>query len=494
MGVNRLCRVVPLALLLGAMPPVSASAQTTLRLAWDANTETDLAGYRINYVPQSGGTTRTVDVGNVTTADVTNLELGRWYNFTVSAYNRMGAVSAPSAPVAAFTTAVGLTASASGTVAPGTTTTWTATPAPGSPALQYQFWMLSNGSWQVVRAYSASPTFTWTPAMADVGSHALQVWARQVGSSANWEAYAGTGMFEVAARPFTVTALTASAVSPFLTGQPVQFSAVVEPADLTAALEYQFWLLDKATSTWSIVRPYGSGNTFTFNPGWDQAGAYAMQVWARYPGTTVRYAGWLGTEFRVDRGIGTLSTNVVPPVAPGTQLTWTAEAGTSSTPLQYRFYLFANGAWQIAQDYGTTQTFTWTPGAADLGTHALQVWVKTSTSTERYDAWRGTGYFEVSRTAPSVVAINFSSPPRSGVATTISATASGGYAGPLQYRFWAYSSATGSWTMLRDYGTSSTFTWTPATPGSYNVQVWVRSAGSTANYEGWLGTSSILVP
>lgn len=477
-----------------ALTPADASAQSTLRLAWDANTETDLAGYRINYVPQAGGTARTIDVGNVTTATVTGLELGRWYNFTVSAYNRSGAVSAPSTPVSAFTTGVGLTPATTGTVAPGTAATWTAVPPAGSPAVEYQFWRLSNGVWQVVRPYGTSPTYSWTPSMADTGSHALQVWARQVGSTANYEAYAGTGMFDVAARPFTVTALTTSASSPFLTGQSVQFTAVVNPPDLTNSLEYQFWLFNRATGLWSIVRPYGTGHTFTFTPTWDQAGGYAMQVWSRYPGSTVNYAGWFGTDFRVDRGVGSLSADKLLPIPPGTSITWTADAGSSSSTLLYRFYLLSNGAWQIAQDYSTSRTFTWSTGSADLGTHALQVWVKNSTSTASYDAWRGTGYFEVSRTAPSVIAIDFASTPRSGVATTISATAMGGYAGPLQYRFWVFSGVTGSWSMLRDYTASNTVSWTPPAPGTYSIQVWVRSAGSTANYEAWLGLTPFPVP
>ena len=77
--------------------------------------------------------------------------------------------------------------------------------------------------------------------------------------------------------------------------------------------------------------------------------------------------------------------------------------------------------------------------------------------------------------------------------TTISwtATASGGTAGPLQFKFWRLNQQTGTWTAVQDYGSSNTFTWTPsaADSGNYALQVWVRSAGSSANYEGWAGTS-----
>jgi hypothetical protein len=329
--------------------------------------------------------------------------------------------------------------------------------------------------------------------MADLGTHAVQVWVRQPGATANYEAYAGTGTFSVATKPFTVGALVANGRSPFSTGQSINWTAVINPIDVTNALEYQFWLLNKATGTWTSVRGYAPGNTFTFSPDWEDAGNYAIQVWARYIGSTVRYAGWAAAEFKVDRNIGTFAANKVFPVAPGTTITWTADAGSSASPLEYRFYLLSSGVWQMAQDYSTTNTFRWTTDTSDIGTHAMQVWVKSSSSSANYDAWKGTGYFDISSTRPTLIAVNFSSPPQSGSATTISATASGGYAGPLEFRFWVYSSASG-WTVIREWGTSANASWTPPAPGPYSIQVWVRSAGSTANYEDWKAVSPVIVP
>jgi hypothetical protein len=36
-------------------------------------------------------------------------------------------------------------------------------------------------------------------------------------------------------------------------------------------------------------------------------------------------------------------------------------------------------------------------------------------------------------------------------------------------------------------------TWTPLVSGSYNMQVWVRSAGSSASYEAWQGSGPFVV-
>jgi hypothetical protein len=65
------------------------------------------------------------------------------------------------------------------------------------------------------------------------------------------------------------------------------------------------------------------------------------------------------------------------------------------------------------------------------------------------------------------------------------ATAVGGI-GPLQYQFWLLEPGTG-WRVLQEWSARNVTTWTPAIPGSYIIQVWVRSAGSSLPYEAWTG-------
>jgi glucose/arabinose dehydrogenase len=81
-------------------------------------------------------------------------------------------------------------------------------------------------------------------------------------------------------------------------------------------------------------------------------------------------------------------------------------------------------------------------------------------------------------------------PQHFGVPITWTAVATGGIA-PLQYRFLRYKYATGVWTTVQDYSTSNTLAWSPAASdvGAYNLEVWVRNAGSTAAYDAWSGTA-----
>jgi hypothetical protein len=64
------------------------SAQVTL--AWDSNTEQELAGYKIYYGTSSDNYTLSVDVGKNTSYMVSSLESGRNYYFSVTAYDTEG--------------------------------------------------------------------------------------------------------------------------------------------------------------------------------------------------------------------------------------------------------------------------------------------------------------------------------------------------------------------------------------------------------------------
>lgn len=65
---------------------------TSVDLQWDANTETDLAGYKVFYIADSSDFTGATisDVKNQTTATIQNLDPSKSYNFAVKAYNTVG--------------------------------------------------------------------------------------------------------------------------------------------------------------------------------------------------------------------------------------------------------------------------------------------------------------------------------------------------------------------------------------------------------------------
>lgn len=64
----------------------------TVTLAWDANTDAGLAGYKVYYGTASRNYSTVIDVANVTTYAVTGLTAGTYF-FAVTAYNTAGAES-----------------------------------------------------------------------------------------------------------------------------------------------------------------------------------------------------------------------------------------------------------------------------------------------------------------------------------------------------------------------------------------------------------------
>src|SRR5262249_35778689 len=77
----------------------------------------------------------------------------------------------------------------------GTTITWTAHTAGGKAGpLQFRFVRFDQptSSWKIVQDYSSSRTYQWTPTFADEGIHVLQVWVKNAGSTAAYDAYLGT--------------------------------------------------------------------------------------------------------------------------------------------------------------------------------------------------------------------------------------------------------------------------------------------------------------
>lgn len=64
---------------------VQASHAGTVTVTWDANTEPDLAGYKIYYGKSSKNYQNSVYVGNTTTYNITGLENGEKYFFSLTA-------------------------------------------------------------------------------------------------------------------------------------------------------------------------------------------------------------------------------------------------------------------------------------------------------------------------------------------------------------------------------------------------------------------------
>ncbi len=67
-----------------------AACAVHVTLAWDANSEPDVSGYKVYYGEQSQSYTDCVDVGNFTSCVISGLTPGQTYYFTATAYDIHG--------------------------------------------------------------------------------------------------------------------------------------------------------------------------------------------------------------------------------------------------------------------------------------------------------------------------------------------------------------------------------------------------------------------
>jgi Metallo-peptidase family M12 len=287
--------------------------------------------------------------------------------------------------------------------------------------------------------------------------------------------------------PLTVSSLTSNSQQP-VAGTPVTWSAGTTGG--AAPYTYQFWVSDG--TKWSLGRDWSASNSFSWMP--LLSGTYHVQVWARNAGSSAVDA-WRdsGAVNVAAPGVLTL-TGVLPSpssATAGSPVTWTAYAAGCVQPCSYQFFLFDGASWSNPQGWSTSSTWTWTPPAA--GTYTVQVWARHAGAVTAFDAWRASAPFTVGVPSSLTVTSFFSSSSFSvpaGTTVTWDARAISGVE-PYSFRFWVFDGSL--WSIGQDWSPSSTWTWTPATAGTYSFQVWARNSGSGATFDAWRGGGPLVV-
>jgi len=77
----------------------AAAAPASIELAWDRDTEADLAGYRVFRAEGSGEFARVAEVSQIPTYSDHAIEPGKTYRYAVSAFDQAGNESRRSEPV-----------------------------------------------------------------------------------------------------------------------------------------------------------------------------------------------------------------------------------------------------------------------------------------------------------------------------------------------------------------------------------------------------------
>jgi hypothetical protein len=162
-------------------------------------------------------------------------------------------------------------------------------------------------------------------------------------------------------------------------------------------MEYQFWVYTGATTQWSLAQAYGPLKTFTWVPG--PSGTYGIEVRARQVGSSAPFELSRASDLlQISQGPAfaqSLTSSLALPVKAGTTVTWTATASGGTAALEYQFWRQDGSTWILAQDYSPLNSYTWFTTAASVGSHQIQVRVRSTGSSAAFDSQMTTGTFSI---------------------------------------------------------------------------------------------------
>ncbi len=374
----------------------------------------------------------------------------------------------------------------------GTSVTLTGV-ASGCTSPQYEFWIEPpGGAWTVLQAYSSNPTATWSSGGSATGTYLFDVWVRQAGSSAGWEAHISPNPTYTLQAPVVCTAVTWNAPSPASPQAPgVQVSLGATASGCPNPV-YEFWVLPPG-GAWAILQAYSTSSNVTWSTAGLATGTYQFDAWVRQSGSSASWEAHVSPNPTYTLQTGAPCTSVTwnapspaSPQPPGTQVTLSGTAAGCPNP-QYQFYILPpGGSWTILQTYGSSSSAVWNTGGAATGTYQFDIWVRQLGSTASYEAHISPNPTYTVQTGPACTAVtltfNPASPQPAGTSVQLSAAATG--CPNAQYEFWVQAPG-GAWVVLQGWGSSSSATWntTGLARGTYLFDVWVRQNGSTAQYE-----------
>ena len=376
-------------------------------------------------------------------------------------------------------------------VAAGSAVTWTAFVVGGTGPCSYKWFVWDGAQWSLGQDWSPDPSWEWTPQAA--GTYSFQVWVRNAGSGADFDAWRSFGPYSAPTpTSLLVTSLTSDLDMPKPAGTPVRWKATV--AGASVAPMFKFWIYDGAS--WALGQDWSAADTWSWIP--PTAGNYLVQVWVRNPGSSAPFDAWLGNGPYVVTAptalifpANSLLSDRVFPVPARTPVLWTARAIGGTGPYTYKFFVYNGSTWSVGQDWSTANTWTWVPPLS--GTYFVQVWARNADSSSTYDAWRGSEPVTVGASTP--LSVKMTTAPMTPLfvrgPAVFKVNAIGG-TGPYSYQFWIHDGV--KWRVGQSFGSSDSFKWTPPIAGTYSVQAWVRNASSFLAYDAWAGTTVTVMP
>ena len=287
--------------------------------------------------------------------------------------------------------------------------------------------------------------------------------------------------------PMTSVALGTNLLSPQPLGSQILLTAVGSGG--SGPYEYRFWAHD-TSSEWEIVRDWSTTATYSWMP--TRTGTHEIAVWGRRAGSGSLWEAYAQMAYVVSPGsLG----DALPPTVTITSHSTGQTLTTQTITLSGTATDSGSGGTGIAtvtvdgqQTTGGTASGTGTANwsrTLSLAPGANTIWVAAADGAGNVRMTSITlTYLTVTVSGSPMTSVSLSTNPNSGEVgepVMVFATGAGG-TGPYEYRFWLHHN-TEEWAIVRDYGTGSTYTFTPGRTGTYEIGIWARRVGSSSAWE-----------
>lgn len=254
---------------------------------------------------------------------------------------------------------------------------------------------------------------------------------------------------------------------------------------------YQFWLKDRRTNKWILLRDYDTKNTITWVAPMDNCD-YLIGVHVKGQYSMKNLDDFYYEYIQVIKGIAKVKglsiydgTTVISnrKLKKGKTYTVKAEVEKNCIPM-YQFWLKdkRTNKWMMLKDYGENNTIVWT-SPLEGKDYLLGVHVKDKYSDKRLDSYKYEGIQLVSQSPQNTILNSFEVYDRNSIITNNLFNKGKAYTIKVKafsatkplYQFWLKDKRTNKWTILRDYSESDMFSWiSPGDGENYLLGVHVK--------------------
>jgi len=343
--------------------------------------------------------------------------------------------------------------------------------ATGEGTVKYKFTVVdSNGDESVIKSYNTTSSATWTPSVA--GNYELYVYAKDDSGNEKSDVMSYT-----IKKPIVTTLSINSYGTDRSSGQNVG-TAIKLSASATGEGTVQYRFVAYSGTYSEVIKDFSTSSSATWTP--KKAGTYNIYFVAKdSTGKTVQKVinNYVVKSTQVPLSMTSYSVDKQSPQNVGTSLKLSA-AATGQGTVQYRFVAYSGTYKEVIKDFSTSSSVTWTPKKE--GTYNIYFVAKDSTGKTVQKCVNEYIVKTDEKVKINSIVPSKSEPQQAGTSITLTTNATGNSA--LSYKYWAYDTD-GNWTLLSNYSSSKSVTWTPKTGGNYVIWVDVKDQDGNINHK-----------